>query len=202
MLVIEGYLFELPDTIKTIVKACEEARKNGALIAVTASDVSCIEKHYDDFWEVIREYGDIVFANLEEARSLCQFSLEEGPEAVTRYLSYFVPLVSVTDGQKGSYFGVKGEAIYISPSPCIPADTCGAGDAYASGVLYGILRGVSDLKAVGALAARVASTVVGQQGTRLGVQDAIALAESFAQHHRIENSSMLSDISSDHVSSL
>ena len=48
--VVEGYLFELPDTIKTIIKACEEARRSGALIAVTASDVSCIERHYDDFW--------------------------------------------------------------------------------------------------------------------------------------------------------
>lgn len=50
ILVVEGYLFEFPDTIKTIKKACEEARSNGALVAVTASDVSCIEKHYDDFW--------------------------------------------------------------------------------------------------------------------------------------------------------
>ena len=48
--VVEGYLFELPDTIRTITKACEEAHRNGALVAVTASDVSCIERHYDDFW--------------------------------------------------------------------------------------------------------------------------------------------------------
>lgn len=50
ILVVEGYLFELPDTIKTIRKACEEARRGGALVAITASDISCIEKHYDDFW--------------------------------------------------------------------------------------------------------------------------------------------------------
>lgn len=50
ILVVEGYLFELPDTIKTITKACEVARRSGALVAVTASDVSCIERHYDDFW--------------------------------------------------------------------------------------------------------------------------------------------------------
>lgn len=52
LLVIEGYLFELPHTIKTIMKACEDAHKNGALIAVTASDVSCIERCYDHFWYV------------------------------------------------------------------------------------------------------------------------------------------------------
>lgn len=50
VLVIEGYLFELPRTIETILKACEDARRNGVLIAVTASDVSCIERCYDDFW--------------------------------------------------------------------------------------------------------------------------------------------------------
>ncbi|CAN8326138.1 unnamed protein product [Cochlearia groenlandica] len=178
--VVEGYLFELPDTIRTITKACEEAHKNGALVAVTASDVSCIERHYDDFWDIVGNYADIIFANSDEARAFCHFSAEESPISATRYLSHFVPFVSVTDGINGSYIGVKGEAIYIPPSPCVPVDTCGAGDAYASGILYGILRGVSDLKEMGDLAATIAATVVGQQGTRLRVQDAVELAQAHA----------------------
>ncbi|XVF30532.1 hypothetical protein REPUB_Repub16aG0066200 [Reevesia pubescens] len=189
--VVEGYLFELPDTIKTIIKACEEARRSGALVAVTASDVSCIERLYDDFWEIVGNFADIVFANSDEARALCHFSSKESPISATRYLSHFVPLVSVTDGPRGSYIGVKGEAVYIAPAPCVPVDTCGAGDAYASGILYSILRGVSDLKGMGTLAARIAATVVGQQGTRLRVQDAIDLAESFA--FNLESSSVRSD---------
>ncbi|KAM3730492.1 hypothetical protein ACB098_12G091300 [Castanea mollissima] len=200
ILVVEGYLFELPDTIKTITKACEEARRFGALVAVTASDVSCIERHYDDFWEIIGNHADIVFANSDEARALCHFASKESPISATRYLSHFVPLISVTDGPRGSYIGVKGEAVYIPPSPCVPVDTCGAGDAYASGMLYGILRGVSDLKGMGTLASRVAATVVGQQGTRLRVQDAIELAESFAFHY--DSSTIRSDVGSDHISSL
>jgi len=199
ILVVEGYLFELPDTIRTITKACEEARRNGVLIAVTASDVSCIERHYDDFWEVVENCVDIVFANGDEARALCDFSPKESSLSATRYLSHFVPLVSVTDGPKGSYIGVKGEAVYVPPSPCVPVDTCGAGDAYASGILYGILRGVLDLKGMGSLAARVASTVVGQQGTRLRVQDAVEIAESFAF---LVDSSIGSDLGSDHITSL
>ncbi|KAK2658380.1 hypothetical protein Ddye_004913 [Dipteronia dyeriana] len=198
--VVEGYLFELPDTIQTITKACEEARRNGALIAVTASDVSCIERHYDDFWEIVGNYADIVFANSDEARAFCHFSSGESPDSATRYLSHFVPMVSVTDGPRGSYIGVKGEAIYIPPSPCVPVDTCGAGDAYASGILYGILRGVSDIKGMGTVAARIAATVVGQQGTRLSVRHAVDLAESFS--YQLESSSIGSDIGSDHISSL
>ncbi|EXB29136.1 putative sugar kinase [Morus notabilis] len=199
ILVVEGYLFELPDTIETIKKACEEACRSGSLVAVTASDVSCIERHYDEFWEIVGNYADVVFANSDEARALCDFSPKESPIAVTRYLSHFVPLVSVTDGPRGSYIGVKGEAVYVPPSPCVPIDTCGAGDAYASGILYGILRGVSDLKGMGTLAARIAATVVGQQGTRLRVQDAVKLAESFAFH--LDSSSVQSDVGSDHISS-
>lgn len=149
--------------------------------------------------EIVGNYADIVFANSDEARALCHFALKESPMSVTRYLSHFVPLVSVTDGSRGSYIGVKGEALYIPPSPCVPVDTSGAGDAYASGILYGILQGVSDLKGMGTLAARVAATVVGQQGTRLRVQDAVELAQCFAAH--LDSSSIQSNVGSDHISS-
>ncbi|WCJ27769.1 pfkB-like carbohydrate kinase family protein [Euphorbia peplus] len=200
ILVVEGYLFELPDTIRTITRACEEARRCGSLVAITASDVSCIERHYDDFWEVVENYADVVFANSDEAKALCDFGPKEHTVSAARYLSHFVPFVSVTDGPRGSYIGVKGEAVYIPPSPCVPVDTCGAGDAYASGILYGILRGSSDLTGMGTLAARIAATVVGQQGTRLGVEDAVKLAESF--EYNLETSSISSDVGSDQISSL
>lgn len=140
-----------------------------------------------------------MFANSNEARAFCGSS-KESPISATRYLSHFVPLVSVTDGPRGSFIGVKGEAIYIPPSPCIPVDTCGAGDAYASGILYGILRGTSDLKGMGMLASRVAAIVVGQQGTRLRVQDACKLVDSFT--FNLESSMVLHDMGSDHISSL
>ncbi|GAB2264931.1 hypothetical protein Dimus_000002 [Dionaea muscipula] len=185
ILVVEGYLFELPDTIQTITNACKDAHGNGALVAVTASDVSCIERHFDDYWEIIGNYADIVFANSDEARALCHFSSSESPISATRYLSHFLPLVSVTDGPEGSYIGVRGEAVYIPPPPCMPVDTCGAGDAYASGILYSILRGVLDLKDMGMFAARVAAVVVGQQGTRLRVQDAVELADTLELHMRM-----------------
>ncbi|CAN6311798.1 unnamed protein product [Urochloa humidicola] len=180
VLVVEGYLFELPHTIEAIKQVCEDAHKNGALIAVTASDVSCLL--LKDFLDIVGNYADILFANANEARAFCELPSTDSPMSATRYLSHSVPLVSVTDGVHGSYIGVKGEAIYIPPPPCLPVDTCGAGDAYASGILYGVLRGASDLKSIGLLASRVAAVVVGQQGTRLRVQDADRLAESFAHH--------------------
>ncbi|XP_006837407.2 uncharacterized protein LOC18428308 [Amborella trichopoda] len=192
ILVIEGYLFEFPQTTEAILKACEAAHKHGALIAVTASDVSCIRRYHNHFWEIIERYADILFANSDEARAFCNFTLNENPASATRYLSHMIPLVSVTDGQHGSYIGVKGEVVYIPPYPCVPIDTSGAGDAYASGILYGILTGAPDWKCVGSLAARVAAVVVGQQGTRLRVHDALELAQWFAP--RLGGAGLWSDV--------
>lgn len=151
------------------------------------------------FREIIENYADILFANSDEARAFCQFSSKDSTVSSTRYLSHFISLVSITDGCRGSYIGVKGEAIYVPPSQCLPVDTCGAGDAYASGILYSILKGSSDLKEMGMLASRVAATVVGQQGTRLGIQDAERLAESFSSN--LDFPSVNSDVESDHISS-
>lgn len=150
--------------------------------------------------EIMANYADIIFANSDEARTFCHFSSKESPISATRYLSHFVPFVSVTDGPRGSYVGVKGESVYIPPNPCVPVDTCGAGDAYASGILYGLSRGVSDLRSIGTLASKVASVVVAQQGTRLGVQDAAKLADSFTFHRK--GSARWSDVGSDQISSL
>ncbi|KAE8772828.1 hypothetical protein D1007_55086 [Hordeum vulgare] len=200
LLIVEGYLFEFSHTIEAIKQACEDAKKNGALIAVSASDVSCIKRCHSDFWDIVGNYADILFANANEARAFCELTSEESTVSAARYLSHSIPLVSVTDGMHGSYIGVKGEAIYIPPPACIPVDTCGAGDAYASGILYGILRGASDLKGIGLLAAQVAAVVVGQQGTRLRVKDADRLAESFEFH--LDNLEFCSDAGTDQVPNL
>ena len=121
-----------------------------------------------------------------------------------RYLSHSSSLVSVTDGIRGSYLAVKGEVIYIPPSPCVPVDTCGAGDAYAAGILYGILKGSSNLKAMGDLAARVAAIVVGQQGTRLKEENASEIVETFSHSLPTENQIMdnRSYSESDQISSI
>ncbi|KAH7444884.1 hypothetical protein KP509_02G095700 [Ceratopteris richardii] len=179
MLVIEGYLWELPKTVEAIAEACETAYKSGIVVALTASDVSCIKRHRKQFWDLMRARADIVFTNSNEARALCDLNEDASAQLAACMLSQQCPFVSVTDGANGSYIGVAGQVTYISPAPCMPVDTCGAGDAYAAGILYGILKGVSNVKGMGNLAARVAAVVVGQQGTRLKQTDASCLVESF-----------------------
>ncbi|BBM98250.1 hypothetical protein MPTK1_1g12030 [Marchantia polymorpha subsp. ruderalis] len=178
ILVVEGYLWELSETVESIAKACQSAREKGILVALTASDISCVKRHREKMWKVMSESADMIFCNSDEARALLNGDGNMSPAMAAEILSKFCHLVSVTDGARGSYIGLKGEVSYVQPAPCVPVDTCGAGDAYAAGVLYGILRGIPHLKGIGNLAARVASVVVGQQGTRLREEDAKELSSS------------------------
>ena len=58
---------------------------------------------------------------------------------------------------------------------------CGAGDAYAAGVLYAIAQGY-DLEVAGEFAARVAATVIGRHGAELAEADARELVRWLPDH--------------------
>ena len=50
ILVVEGYLWEIPETVQAIARACAAARAKGVMVALTASDVTCIMRHRKAFW--------------------------------------------------------------------------------------------------------------------------------------------------------
>ena len=67
-----------------------------------------------------------------------------------------------------------------SPSTvCKAVDTCGAGDAYAAGILYGIVNGLTTVEC-GDVASRVAAMVVAQQGSRLSAADADSVRQLYS----------------------
>ena len=58
-----------------------------------------------------------------------------------------------------------------------PVDSCGAGDAYAAGMIWGLLSGL-DPAAMGSCASRVASAVIAKHGAGLDDCDAQRLVET------------------------
>ncbi|CAI5524372.1 unnamed protein product [Closterium sp. Naga37s-1] len=150
VVVVEGYLWDLPCTVDAIAHACRAAKAAGALVALTGSDVTCIVRHRPQFWEVMSQSADVLFANADEACALLDCPPSTCPAWAALQLSRYCPLVSVTDGAKGAYIAHRGTGVTFVPSaPCHAVDTCGAGDAYAAGLLYGLLacgfEGLSDM---------------------------------------------------------
>lgn len=178
LFIIEGYLFELPETVEAIVASIRAAREGGALVALTCADKSVVRAHKAGFEAALAAGVDILFSNAAEAMELTG---EADAASAAAALAQRVAVAAVTDGSKGAVLasasaGLVTVAPYWMPRP--PVDTCGAGDAFAAGVLYGLLRG-SPLEMAGGFGARVASSVISRHGARLPEEDAAVLAKDF-----------------------
>ncbi len=160
---IEGYLFTGDSTRSAALKAIELAKKNGVKVALTVSDPFLIDLYRDEFWKLIEGPVDLLFCNLEEARSLTK---KEDPIDCAHEIHQHAENVAMTLGADGSLLMHESRAIPIEGVPTQAIDTTGAGDMYAAGVLYGITNQLTWQQS-GHLASHAASRIVSQLGARL-----------------------------------
>ena len=196
VLVLEGYLFELPEARRTVLAAIAAAKRHGVRVAMTAGDAGVVVRHGERMWECIRAGVDILFTNAAEATALAkcrpvdashtsQYPLYHSlspatsqAEAAALCLGPHCPgLVCVTDGSRGSVVVGVGEMRRVPPvwKPEAPVDTTGAGDAWCAGFLFGLLYQGGDIADLGRIAARSASAVISHDGPTLTDADARAV---------------------------
>lgn len=150
----EGYLWDPPAPIRAIRKASAIARAAGRKVAMTLSDVFCVEGHRADFLHLL-ESGqvDLLFANENEAKSL--FRTDDVAVAVDG-LAALAPLAVVTRSGKGAVVvsGSERAAVPVTPAARV-LDTTGAGDLFAAGFLTGYTQGrmLKDCAIMGTIAA-------------------------------------------------
>lgn len=160
---LEGYLFDRPNAKQAFFAAGVIASQSGHRVALTLSDLFCVERHRDDFKDLIDQHIDILFANETEVKSLAQ---TDDLDAALSYLKGKCEVVVVTLGAKGSVIFSGDETHHIAPiTPERLVDTTGAGDAYAAGFLRGFTQGLP-LAECGALAAKTATSVLTHMGPR------------------------------------
>lgn len=160
---VEGYLFAGDSTKAAALRAIELAQKNGVKVAFTVSDPFLIHLHRELFWNLIQTSVDLLFCNLEEARSLT--GLTDPIDCAQKIHSHAAD-VALTLGADGSLLMHGGKAYPIEGVSVEAVDTTGAGDMYAAGILYGITNGLTWAQA-GHLASHAAARVVAQMGARL-----------------------------------
>jgi sugar/nucleoside kinase (ribokinase family) len=142
-------------------------------VAMTLSDPFCVERHRDEFRELVENDVDIVFANEHEITML--YEVDTFDEALQHVCGH-CEIAALTRGPLGSVI-VAGDAVHvIDPHPVDLVDTTGAGDAYAAGFLYGFTHG-HPLAVCGRLGSLGASEAISQLGAR-PASDLSALARS------------------------
>jgi sugar/nucleoside kinase (ribokinase family) len=162
-LFLEGYLFDRDEAKAAFVRAAEVARGAKRKVALTLSDVFCVERHRQSFRHLVAGHVDILFSNEREILSLYEETDLGDALAAARK---DCPVVIVTRSEVGSLIAANGEVVEVKPFPVTQVvDTTGAGDQYAAGFLYGFARG-RPLAVCGAFASMAAAEVISHFGPR------------------------------------
>ena len=157
---LEGYLWDEGDP----KKAFDKAIQNSNNVAMSLSDLFCVERHKPYFLELVKNKLDITFANEQEITTL--ISAKTFKEVIT-FSKELGKLVVVTRGEKGA-IAIKGDGVVecdIKKNLKI-VDLTGAGDLFAAGFLHGHVNNLS-LKESLEKGTEMSSKVIQQIGARL-----------------------------------
>jgi sugar/nucleoside kinase (ribokinase family) len=161
---LEGYLWDPKNAKDAFVKASTIAHDAGRQVALTLSDSFCVDRYRGEFLDLMRNGTvDLVFANEAELHSLYQTS---DFDTALKQLRADVNLGVVTRSEKGC---VVASPDRVTAVPAFPidkmVDTTGAGDLFAAGFLFGLVRGVG-YESAGRLGALAAAEVIQHIGAR------------------------------------
>ena len=161
---LEGYLWDPKSAKEAFVKAATIAHGAGRQVALTLSDSFCVDRYRDEFLDLMRKGTvDLIFANEAELHSLYQTS--DFDSALTQLRSD-TKLGIVTRSEKGCVVASKDGVVAVPAFPIDRmVDTTGAGDLFAAGFLFGLVRGAGHENA-GRLGALAAAEVIQHIGAR------------------------------------
>lgn len=161
---LEGYLFDRPRAKQTFRRAAEVAHAAGKKVALSLSDSFCVERHRDEFLDLVENHIDILFANESEILALYK---TDNFELATTQVRGHCELAAITRSEKGSVIVTAAADPVIVPAAPVEkvVDTTGAGDMYAAGFLFGLTRNLP-LAECGYLGSLAASEVIAHVGAR------------------------------------
>ena len=134
---LEGYLWDEGEPKKAFDKAITYSNK----VAMSLSDLFCVERHKEHFLELAKNKLDIIFANEQEITSLINANSFE--EIVT-FSKQIKKNVVITRGDKGAISILNNELIECEAQKNLNIkDLTGAGDLFAAGYLHGVINNLS-----------------------------------------------------------
>lgn len=159
----EGYIWDIDVTKDAIRHAMQIAKQARRKISFTLSDSFCVDRHFDEWHDLLDNDIDVLFGNEDELLTLTK--AKSHAEAV-EMIRGRCDILCATKGAEGSWIVTADETVEI---PVVPVehvvDTTGAGDQYAAGVLFGLARNMSLFDA-GMLGSKAAAEVISHMGAR------------------------------------
>jgi len=157
---LEGYLWDEGEPKKAFDKAINNANK----VAMSLSDLFCVDRHKPHFLNLVKNKLDITFANEQEITSLIG---AKKFDEVINFSKQLNKLVIVTRGEKGAV-AVNGDEVFECDKQknLKIIDLTGAGDLFAAGFLHGYINKLSTKECL-EKGTEMSSRVIQQIGARL-----------------------------------
>ena len=134
ILFLEGYLWDEGEPKKAFEKAINSANK----IAMSLSDLFCVERHKPHFLDLVKNKLDITFANEQEIMSLIDVKKFDD---VIHFAKETHKLFVITRGDKGAVAINKNQIDECFAKKNLQIkDLTGAGDLFAGGFLHGLIN--------------------------------------------------------------
>ena len=134
---LEGYLWDEGEPKKAFDKAINNSNK----VAMSLSDLFCVERHKKHFLELVQNKLDIIFANEQEILSLVNTNSFGD---VISFSKRIRKEIVITRGDKGA-IAINGDQVYEQKAKqnLTITDLTGAGDLFAAGYLHGVANKMS-----------------------------------------------------------
>jgi sugar/nucleoside kinase (ribokinase family) len=179
---VEGYLWTSDETREAGLHMARIAKKQGISVSFTLSDAFVVNSFKESLTEFIQSHVDILFCNEVEAQAMTGES--DSLMALTK-LRGMVDTVFLTLGSKGSLVVEIGqEPVEVKTFPVKAVDTTGAGDLFAAGALYGVLKNHS-LEESAIIGSYCAAQVVSHMGGRLPLSSHTDAAKIFSEYQKL-----------------
>ena len=157
---LEGYLWDEGEPKKAFEKAIQYSNK----VAMSLSDLFCVERHKPHFLDLVKNKLDIIFANEQEIISL---SDTKSFDDVINFCKQINKNFIITRGEKGA-ISVNGDEVIECESKknLLIKDLTGAGDLFAAGYLHGILNEMTTQESL-AKGTELSSKIIQKIGARI-----------------------------------
>jgi fructokinase len=164
LIFLEGYLWDKGDSEKMFKHAINIAKENKIRIAMSLSDIFCVTRHKQDFYNLLRNDLNILIGNENEINELT--GKKNLLDSINQ-LKEFDKLIVITRSNKGS-LAIKNNEVINCESIKVDKvlDLTGAGDLFAAGFLKEYLD-KSDIKKCLTVGSIAASKIIQKIGARL-----------------------------------
>ena len=160
LIFLEGYLWDEGEPKKAFEKAINNAKK----VAMSLSDLFCVERHKQNFLDLVKKKLDLTFANESEIMAL--INTKNFDEAIN-FAKEIKKHIVITRGEKGAISIIGDEITEIKANKDLTIkDLTGAGDLFAAGYLHGFINNLPTKECL-KQATKLSSKVIQQIGARL-----------------------------------